>query len=143
MLVQHVLGNKPALLETIAPDASLRAAAEVLGAKRIGALIVSANGTTVDGILSERDIVRKLGAEGAACLDTTVKNTMTAKVISCAPDDSMISVLNQMTAGRFRHMPVMDGARLVGIISIGDAVKARMQMIEAENSALTGMISGY
>ncbi|MBB5514833.1 CBS domain-containing protein [Rubricella aquisinus] len=143
MLVQHVLGQKPATLETITPDASLRSAAERLGAKKIGALIVSKDGKSVDGILSERDIVRKLGEEGAACLDTSVANTMTAKVIGCAPTDSMVSVLNQMTDGRFRHMPVMDGGTLVGIISIGDAVKARMQMIEAENSALTDMISGY
>ncbi|MEO1001132.1 MAG: CBS domain-containing protein [Pseudomonadota bacterium] len=143
MNVQHILGTKPAGVATIAPSASVTEAVEILSARRIGALMVSADGETVAGILSERDVVRELGRRGTACLNDPVSKLMTVKVQGCAAADTAVSVLERMTAGRFRHMPVMEGARMVGVISIGDVVKARIEEVEQENASLTEMIKGY
>jgi CBS domain-containing protein len=108
---------------------------------RIGAVIVSRDGAIVDGILSERDIVRALGTGGVASLDQQVQDLMTAEVIGCRPEDTAISVLERMTDGRFRHMPVIEDNRMIGVISIGDVVKARINEVQSENVALTEMIS--
>ncbi|MGB7321454.1 MAG: CBS domain-containing protein, partial [Albidovulum sp.] len=102
----------------------------------------SADGKVPLGILSERDIVRDLGRRGAVCMDETVEALMTRNLISCEPTDSADSVLEKMTAGRFRHMPVMDGGVMAGIISIGDVVAARMSELAMEKDALEGMIMG-
>ena len=104
-------------------------------------MIVSRDGSTVDGILSERDIVRSLGTTGIDCMSKQAQDLMTATVVGCKLDDTANSVLERMTEGRFRHMPVIDGNRMVGVISIGDVVKARISEIQQENSALTGMIA--
>ena len=143
MLVRQILSSKPETpIATIAPDAKISAAAQMLAKRRIGALIVSGDGNTVDGILSERDIVRELGNRGGGCLSEAVADLMTNAVIACHPGDTVLSVLEKMTDGRFRHMPVVEDGKMIGVISIGDAVKARMAEIEQENAAMVGMLSG-
>jgi CBS domain-containing protein len=127
---------------TIAPGASLTQATEILSARRIGALVVSSDGKRCEGILSERDIVRELGRRGPSCLTDRVSAVMTAKVIGCRPEDKADEVLAKMTDGRFRHMPVLTGEVMVGLISIGDVVKARLAELAMEKEALTGMIMG-
>ncbi|MFV0475226.1 MAG: CBS domain-containing protein [Pikeienuella sp.] len=143
MNVQKIIESKPTqAIETISAEKPLSAAAAILAAKKIGALLVGDGGDGVAGIISERDIVRRLAADGAACLDTPIADAMTKAVISCALADSAVSVLQRMTDGRFRHMPVLEEGRLVGVISIGDVVKARMGEIEMENRAMEDMIKG-
>lgn len=126
---------------TVKPEETVKTAAEILAKFKIGAVIVSGDGDMVDGILSERDIVRALGTVGVSCMTGTVRDLMTAEVIGCSPDDTANSVMEKMTDGRFRHMPVIENKRMIGVISIGDVVKARLAEIETENSALTGMIA--
>jgi CBS domain-containing protein len=142
MIVRNIIDTK-ALRQiiTMKPTDTVRAAVEILSKHRIGAVIVSRDGAIVDGILSERDIVRALGARGVSSLDLQVQDLMTAEVIACHPEDTAITVMEKMTDGRFRHMPVVDGGRMVGVISIGDVVKARIAEIQTENAALTDMIS--
>lgn len=142
MIVRNIVGNKPgrAILSVKRSD-KVGTAAEMLAKHRIGAVIVTDDGEIVDGILSERDIVRALGTVGPGCLDVEVKDLMTAAVIGCHLDDTAHAVLEKMTDGRFRHMPVIEDNRMVGVISIGDVVKARLQEIQMENSALAGMIA--
>lgn len=142
MLVSQVLKNKAPGVLTVTPGATLREAVGILGDKRIGALVVSDTGTDVKGILSERDIVRELCRSGTACLDGKVEKVMTRAVMGCAPGDHIDSVMEAMTAKRFRHMPVMEGQEMIGIISIGDVVAARMGELQMERDALTGMIMG-
>lgn len=127
---------------TIAPGASVTQAAELLSTRRIGAVIVSPDGKAVAGILSERDIVRELGRRGPGCLTNRVDDLMTREIVGCKRDDSADQVLERMTEGRFRHMPVMEGEDMIGLISIGDVVKARLSELSMEKEALTGMIMG-
>jgi CBS domain-containing protein len=142
MTVGKIIGNKQIKsIIMVKPDDTVAEAAQVLAKNRIGAVIVSGDGTIVDGILSERDIVRALGNEGPSCLRKTVSEIMTPEVIGCHPEDTANSVMEKMTHGRFRHMPVIDNGRMIGVISIGDVVKARIDEIEHENTALTDMIS--
>ena len=145
MLVQHILGSKPKGVQFIGTQASVSEATQQLGMLRIGALIVSDDGgTSIRGILSERDIVREIGARGAAALSDSVVDIMTAKVQSCLMTDKAEDVLARMTSGRFRHMPVQDAdGAVLGVISIGDVVKARLDEVQNENSALADMIRGY
>ncbi len=143
MLVSNILNNK-AISEvlTIKSGDTISAAAAILSEKRIGALVVSDNGKSVDGILSERDIVREIGKNGVGCMSNCVRELMTSSVIACAPGDSVISLMGKMTDGHFRHMPVMEDGALIGVVSIGDVVKARIDAMEAENAALTDMLHG-
>ena len=144
MLVSQILKSKAGEgVITVEPGISVAQAAEVLSARRIGALVVSPDGKRVSGILSERDVVRELGRRGVACLSDPVESLMTAKIISCARGDQTDEVLQKMTDGRFRHMPVLDGDEMVGLISIGDVVKARLTELAAEKDALEGMIKGF
>ena len=143
MNVKKIIGDKPIqAVATISATASLTEAAADLAARKIGALVVSESGEDVQGIISDRDIVRRLAADGAEALMSKVSDAMTVKVSSCDPGDSAVSVLQRMTEGRFRHMPVLDAGRLIGVISIGDVVKARMSEIEMENRAMEDMIKG-
>ena len=142
MLVSQILKNKAQGVLTVPPGTSVREVVEILTNKRIGAVVVSASGKDVKGIVSERDIVRELCRSGAVCLDETVEKLMTRAVLGCAPSDNTDSVLETMTSKRFRHMPVMDGAEMVGFISIGDVVAARLSELQMEKDALTGMIMG-
>jgi CBS domain-containing protein len=144
MLVHQILASKATTgVLTIAPGATITEAAGHLSARRIGSLVVSATGATVDGILSERDIVRELGKRGPVCMGDTVEQMMTRDIITCTPQDTAESVLEKMTAGHFRHMPVVQGDTLVGLITLGDVVKARLSQVSMEKAALEGMIMGY
>ena len=143
MKVHQILRAKPVgKVTTVMPGSSVADAARLLCERRYGAVIVSADGETVLGILSERDIVRDLGRRGATCLDDRVEELMTRNIIGCAPEDTADSVLERMTNGRFRHMPVLKDGKMVGIISIGDVVAARIAELAMERDALEGMIKG-
>lgn len=144
MLVQQILKSKPqGEVVTIAPGASLAEAAELLSSRKIGAVVVSPDGKSVAGILSERDIVRELGQRGASCMADLVDDIMTATIVTCARGDHTDAVLNTMTEGRFRHMPVVEAGEMIGLISIGDVVKAQISELSSEKQALESMIKGF
>ncbi|SPJ24048.1 CBS domain-containing protein [Palleronia abyssalis] len=143
MRIERVLRDKGGDVLTITPGAKVSQAAAMLSEKRIGALIVCEKGGGPEGILSERDIVRELGRSGAGCLDTPVSELMTAKIESCAKDDALDAVLTKMTEGRFRHMPVIENGQMIGLVSIGDVVKARLSELAMERDALQGMVMGH
>jgi CBS domain-containing protein len=144
MLVSQILKSKSDDgVVTVPPGTTVAKTAEILSSRRIGAVIVSPDGKTLGGIVSERDIVRELGRRGTGCLTDTVDSLMTARVVTCTRDERTDGVLQKMTNGRFRHMPVMDGDQMVGLISIGDVVKARLSELSAEKDALEGMIKGF
>lgn len=144
MLVSQILKTKADDgVVTVPPGTSVAQVAETLSTRRIGAVIVSPDGKRVMGIVSERDVVRELGRRGPACLSETVESIMTANTIGCRREDRADDVLQKMTDGRFRHMPVMDGVEMVGLISIGDVVKARLTELAMEKDALEGMIKGF
>ncbi|MEI8146037.1 MAG: CBS domain-containing protein [Alphaproteobacteria bacterium] len=142
MTVRSILNAKGADVATIDPRASLADAAHMLAARRIGAIVVKGPANSVAGILSERDIVRAVSTYGAASLDRTVDETMTREVVTCEAKDSINAVMEKMTAGKFRHVPVVDHNKLVGIISIGDVVKARLAQMESETRALQDYVAG-
>ncbi|WP_112322638.1 CBS domain-containing protein [Oceanibium sediminis] len=144
MTVRQILKSKGSGdVLTIKPTLTVADAAAMLSEKRIGALIVSKDGKSLDGMLSERDIVRELGKRGAEILTEPVSALMTEKVITAAPDEVSVQALEKMTLGRFRHLPVMEDGAMIGVISIGDVVKFRIDEVIAENSALTEMIVGH
>jgi CBS domain-containing protein len=144
VLVSQILKSKSQQdVVTVPPSMLVSEAVKMLSDMRIGTLVVSKTGDKPDGILSERDIVRELGARGAACLSDTVDRLMTTKLVTCHMEDTADVVMAKMTEGRFRHMPVMAGDQLVGLISIGDVVKARLLELDMEKHALEGMIMGY
>ena len=145
MIVSQILKSKPtAGVFILMPDASVAEAAKIMSKKRIGAIVISDDdGATPAGILSERDIVRELGKHGPSCMAIIVSDMMTKKLVTCGLSDATDSVLARMTKGRFRHMPVMDSGKMVGLISIGDAVKARLLELAAERDALTDMVMGH
>lgn len=143
MLVSQILKSKAdAHVMTVQPHLTVAEAAVILGEKRIGALIVSRDGTTADGILSERDIVREVGKRGGTCLIDTVSSLMTRDPVTCSRLDTADQVLQTMTDGRFRHLPVVEDGKMIGLISIGDVVKARLSELSMEKTALEGMIMG-
>lgn len=129
---------------TLKSDASVADAASIMSDKRIGTVVISDDGgATAAGILSERDIVRELGKRGVSCLTETVGAMMTRKLVTCAGSDAPDAILTQMTEGRFRHMPVIEDGKLIGLISIGDVVKARLAQLAMERDALEGMVMGH
>ena len=143
MNVRQMLGGRTvADIATISEKEKLSDAVATLGTRKIGALIVTSADGGVAGILSERDIVRRLCADGAKCLDSLVSDTMTANVVSCSPTDSAQSLLERMTEARFRHMTVMEEGALAGVISIGAVVKAHISVIEMWKQAMEDMIKG-
>ncbi len=143
MLVKKILNEKPnTTIYTITKDHTINEAVSDLSAHRVGALVVSGDGKTIDGILSERDIIREMGKRGTTCLSENVGDMMTGEVMCCTMDDTAQMVLETMTQGRFRHMPVLDKKKLAGVISIGDVVKARLEEIAEENAAMVDMIRG-
>ena len=144
MLVSQILKTKQLQdVITVPPSMTVSEAARILSQKGIGTVIVSRDGKRADGILSERDIVRDIGARGAGCLTQTVDTLMTSKLITCKAEDKADEVLKKMTEGRFRHMPVVEGETLLGLISLGDVVKARLMELAMEKDALEGMIMGH
>ncbi|MFW2587449.1 CBS domain-containing protein [Sagittula sp. SSi028] len=144
MQVQQILKSKGVdTVFTVAPGTKVADAVAILAEKRIGTVVVSTDGTKAEGILSERDVVRVLSSEGAVCMDRPVDDFMTSKLVTCGLSDQADAVLSQMTEGRFRHMPVIENGQMVGLITLGDVVKARLSELAMENSALEGMIMGH
>jgi CBS domain-containing protein len=141
MRIADVLRSKGATVVTVTPDMTVRDLVAMLAEHRIGATVVSADGGTVDGIVSERDVVRALAARGAAVLSERVADIMTAEVQTCKPDASVNDLMRTMTEGRFRHVPVVVEGRLSGIVSIGDVVKTRIGELETERESLERYIS--
>jgi len=122
------------------PTATLAAAAQLLSAHRIGAVVILGAGGRLAGILSERDIVRAISAQGAAALESLVGQAMTRNVTTCSEDDNIAAIMVRMTAGKFRHMPVVADELPIGLISIGDVVKQRLDEIERESEAMRDYI---
>ena len=139
MTVRSILDSKGHQVLSVEPDARLAAAVKILGEKKIGAVLVMSEGR-LEGILSERDIVRVLSERGAQVLDEPVSAVMTRKVVSCRQSDTVAGIMEMMTLGKFRHLPVIEEGRVVGLISIGDIVKRRVQEYEAEQEALQNYI---
>lgn len=139
MTVRAILDSKGHHIVSIEPDAKLSDAVKMLSEKRIGAVLVIKN-QHLEGILSERDIVRVIGARGADALSESVSAVMTRKVVSCREADTVAAIMERMTSGKFRHLPVIENDRIVGLISIGDVVKSRVQEYENEQEALRDYI---
>lgn len=145
MIVKQILAMKagPEEIVTVRPDSTVGEAARLLSERRIGAVVVSSDGRTAAGILSERDIVRELGRSGPEVLDRKASELMTSKVMTCVCGDDALELLDRMTKGRFRHLPVLDDkGEMLGVVSIGDVVFGRLKELNAEKEALTGMIMG-
>ena len=136
MHVSDILKAKGSKVITIRPDLSIEHIAQRLRAERVGALVVSENGSTVDGIISERDVAHGLAEHGAGILSRTAAELMTKAVVTCSPSDTIAHVAKVMTHQRMRHLPVTEGKRLVGIVSIGDVVRHRLNELELEASVL-------
>lgn len=142
MRVSDVLSSKGSgTIYTIGPDATMAELLDALAEHNVGALVVSNDGSSMLGIVSERDVVRKL-REVDEPRKVTVEEIMTSDVRVCAPDDSFGSLMTIMTEHRVRHVPVLDGEKLVGVLSIGDAVKHRMDRLEFERDQLNNYVSG-
>lgn len=143
MTIRHILSTKEKNnILTISADKTVRDAIAELGVHKIGALVVSEDGKTADGIISERDIIRELGQQGVDCLSLRVRAVMTKDLVHCTRADTAEHALQTMTKGRFRHLPVVEEGALIGLISIGDVVKARLNQMESENQAMMSMIAG-
>jgi len=136
MQVSDILRHKGAAVFTVHPETTVEDAVQMLGANRIGALVVSEDERSVAGIVSERDVVAHLAAVGRGGLDSTVATLMTREVRTCTPQDSLEDVMAVMTNGRFRHLPVLVDGALVGIVSIGDAVERRVSELETESARM-------
>jgi CBS domain-containing protein len=140
MTVSIVLAAKGRNVVSVEPNATLSSAVALLAEKRIGAAVVLGVDSRIVGILSERDIVRALAERGAAALDAPVSQIMTRKVSTCTETETIPSIMERMTEGKFRHVPVVDRGRLVGIVSIGDVVKHRLQQMESDSAAMRDYI---
>jgi CBS domain-containing protein len=150
MTVKQVLKAKGSRVATISPEATLTELVDALAENQIGAMVVSTDGTTIAGIVSERDIVRALRSDGLPALRESrlihldkvkVRDIMTAEVQTCEPTTTIEEVMSTMTTGRIRHVPVLDEGELTGIVSIGDIVKARISHLELERSALVDYVT--
>jgi CBS domain-containing protein len=135
MTVRAILDSKGHHVLNVEPGAKLGEAIKLLSERRIGAVLVMSQGQ-IEGILSERDIVRVLGERGAGVMDEPVSSVMTRKVVSCREKDTVSEIMETMTNGKFRHLPVVEDSRVVGLISIGDVVKWRVSEYEREQEAL-------
>jgi CBS domain-containing protein len=136
MTVKAILSLKGCDVATIEPAASLATAAEVLAERRIGALVVMDSANRLAGILSERDIVRALAERGAAALDERLDQAMTRSIVTCTEAMTVSEIMKRMTVGKFRHVPVVEFGRLVGIVSIGDVVKYRLETMQHESQSM-------
>ena len=141
MTVARMLAGKGHAVTTVQPHATMREVIEILAAKHIGAIVVADDEGTMKGIVSERDVVRTIAKLGEAALEQPVSSFMTKDVVSASEDDGVLDIARRMTVGRFRHMPVLRDGRLVGIVSTGDAIKYRLEQMEAEQSALREYIA--
>jgi CBS domain-containing protein len=140
MTVKAILAAKGGEVVTIEPTTTLAEAVKLLAARGIGALVVTGADRRVTGIVSERDIVRALAAHGSAALDLPLTEVKTRKVMTCSASDTISSLMERMTQGKFRHLPVIEQGQLDGIVSIGDVVKHRLHEMEREQSALRDYI---
>jgi CBS domain-containing protein len=141
MRISNILRTKGNQVTTVAPQATVHELLGVLAGRNIGAAVVSSDGVTVEGIVSERDVVRHLHERGSALLDAPVETIMTSPVRTCAPEDSVEGLRKIMTEHRIRHLPVLVDGRLAGIVSIGDVVKSALDQLEAEREQLVGYIN--
>jgi len=142
MNVEAILKAKGRQVVTIAPDAAVSDAVQLLRRMGIGALVVSTDAKRPDGILSERDIVHALADRGTEALELRVSDLMTRRVVTCAPGDTIAELMAEMTRSRIRHLPVVEHGRLVGLVSIGDVVKNRLEEMEFETTSLRQFIAG-
>jgi CBS domain-containing protein len=140
MFVSDILAQKGTGVHAVPPTASVAEVSQQLSARRIGSVLVIDGDGSVQGILSERDVVRALARDGAAALGLEVSRIMTREVVTCDPDDSIEEVMQAMTSGRFRHVPVVRHGELLGLVSIGDVVKARLAETRHETEALKAYI---
>lgn len=140
MSVKRILDEKGQEVETSSADATVNAVATVLADKKIGAVVI-VDGQEISGILSERDIVRAIARDGAGALEKTAGAYMTHKVVTCSMSETINDVMHKMTAGRFRHLPVVEDGRLLGIVSIGDVVKRRIAQVEREANEMRDYIA--
>jgi CBS domain-containing protein len=141
MRISDVIRAKGNAVVTVEPQIDVRTLLGVLAEHGIGAVVVSSDGSTVEGIVSERDIVRALAARGATVLSEPVSAIMTGDVKTCPPDAPVVDLMRTMTEGRFRHVPVVSGGKLAGIVSIGDIVKNRVGELEIERDSLSRYIT--
>lgn len=140
MFVSDILAQKGGLVFTVTPGTTVAEAAQHLSTRRIGSVLVMDGTHTIAGIVSERDLVRAMARYGGSALDLEVRQVMTRDVVTCHPDDPIERVMGLMTTGRFRHLPVEDRGELLGLISIGDVVKARLEETQHETEALKAYI---
>ncbi|GLZ13829.1 signal transduction protein [Actinomadura sp. NBRC 104425] len=140
MRIRDILRRKGDAVTTVRPEAAVRDLLATLAQHNIGAAVVSPDGTAIAGIVSERDVVRRLHEHGAALLGRPVREIMTAEVRTCTPDADVDELRRTMTEHRIRHLPVVDGGRLAGIVSIGDVVKSSIDELESEREYLVGYI---
>jgi CBS domain-containing protein len=141
MKISDVLRTKGSAVITVAPHETIASLLELLARHNIGAVVISTDGAAVDGIVSERDVVRQLHARGSELLDAPVSDIMTAKVLTCSPDDELTEIGALMTDNRIRHLPVVVDGRLAAIVSIGDIVKARMDQLASERDLYEAYIT--
>ena len=141
MTVAHILAGKVSSVVTVQPERTLDDAIHLLAEKSVGALVVTDEAQAVVGIISERDIMRALAQQGAAALDAPVSSHMIREVATCRRETTNDEIMRLMTDGRFRHMPVCENGKLVGIVSIGDVVKRRLPTMEAEELAMLDYIT--
>jgi CBS domain-containing protein len=141
MLVSNLLEGKGTMVVTVTKEATVGDVVADLAHHRVGALVVSPDGVHIQGIVSERDIVKRLSVLHTELLDEPVSAIMSTEVRVCSPDDDVESIMNLMTKHRFRHVPVVEGGRLVGIVSIGDVVKSRIEELEKDRNELMEYIS--
>ena len=140
MFVSDILAQKGAQVFTVTSDTSVAQVSQQLSTRRIGSVLVMEAGNTVIGIVSERDLVRALASHGAKAMELEARHVMTHEVVTCDPDDSIDQVMETMTLGRFRHLPVVRHGELLGLVSIGDVVKARLEEAAHEAEALKAYI---
>jgi CBS domain-containing protein len=136
MTVNDILSHKGSEVFTIEPAATVAAALRMLAGRHVGALVVTGADLHIVGIISERDIVRVLDENGPLVLDAHVSEVMTRRVVTCDPHETIAEIMERMTSGKFRHVPVVEHGRLAGIVSIGDVVKARLSELEHEHNAM-------
>jgi CBS domain-containing protein len=136
MTVKAILCRKGYDVATMEPSATLAAAIKVLAARKIGALVITGAEQRIVGILSERDIVRTLSERGPSVLNEPLAEVMTRKVVTCGQGETVCEIMERMTSGKFRHIPVVEQGHLIGIVSIGDIVKSRLEEMEREQAAL-------
>jgi CBS domain-containing protein len=136
MTVRAILSRKGNDVATIEPNAPLAAAMKILAERRIGALVITGADQRIVGILSERDIVRTLAERGPRALDEPLADVMTRKVVTCSQSETVCEIMERMSSGKFRHVPVVEQGRLIGIVSIGDIVKSRLGEMEREQAAM-------